>query len=73
MKHGLLFHYIIIADTLLSIGCVDVVIIPCSYSERLSKLYSPWNRNKDNYNQGQYKGSKQKFFYFPILGSYNNW
>ena len=72
-KHGLIFHYNIIADPLLGIGYISVRCIICSCSEFLRKLSSPCNRSQDNYNQEQYKGENQNCFYWPILGSYNNW
>ena len=34
---------------------------------------SPCNRSHDKYNQDQYKGANQNFFYWPIIGYYNNW
>ena len=51
---------------------VAVRWITCSCYECLRKLYSPWNRNQDKYNQDQYKGDNHKCAYSPILGPYNS-
>ena len=50
-EHGLIFHYSIRTDNLMSIGYVDVRQIKCSCSEFLGKLSYPLNRIKDRYNQ----------------------
>ena len=56
-------------------GVVYVAIrwIPYIFSTCLRKLASPQNRRKYKYNKYRYKGEDQKFFYRPILGSYENW
>ena len=50
-KHGLLFHYNIIADHSLGICYVDIRQIPCSCSSCVRKLASLWNRSQDKYNK----------------------
>ena len=72
-KHDLLFNYNIRADTLLAIGYVDFIRIPCRCYECLSKLDSLWNIWQNNFNKVWYKGKNQHCVYCPILGYYNNW
>ena len=47
-KHGLLFHYNIIADHLLGVGYVNVRWLPCIFLECLRKLFPPCNRIPNN-------------------------
>ena len=54
-RHGLIFHYNIRSDNALGIGYFAVIWIPCMCSACLSKLYYPWNRRQDKYNQVRYK------------------
>ena len=58
---------------MLGIGYVAVRRIPCICFAFLNKIYSPWNRIQDKYNQYQYTGENQQCVYCPILGSYHNW
>ena len=67
------FHYNIREDTLLGIGYVAVRRIPCSCSECLSNLASPWNRSQDKYNKDLYKFENLNCVYWTVLGSDNNW
>ena len=62
LKYGFLFRSNIRANTMLVIGYVGVIWIPCICSVCLRKLYSPWNMRQYKYNQNQYKGENQQFF-----------
>ena len=72
-NHGLFPYYNIRAYPLLGICYVDFRQIPCSCSECLSKMDSPWNISQDKYNKDKYKGENKNYVCWPILRSYNNW
>ena len=72
-KSTIFFHNNIRADNMLVIGYVAFRCILCRCCACLSKLSHLQNRIQDKYNQYQYKGENQQFFYWPILELYNNW
>ena len=55
-KHGLIFHCNIRSDPMLGIGYVDFRWIQCRCPACLSKMDSPWNIRKNDYNKYLYKG-----------------
>ena len=71
-KNAFVSRYNIRADTLLDVGYVAVILIPCICYECLSKMDSLWNISKDKYNKYWYEGSNQNCVYCPFLWTYNN-
>ena len=69
LKARFYFRHNIRVNTMLGVGCVCVIWIPCSCSECLRKLDYPKNRRQYKYSQDRYKGENQQCVYWPILGS----